>query len=265
MNPSTKELAQFAAETAKAAGQALLDRFGAALEVQTKDGNPRDLVTDADLAAERAIIGAIARRFPDHGVLSEEAGSSGPASDYLWVIDPLDGTTNFSQGIPFFAVSVALLKQGAPVVGVVYHPTSGELFYAQRGGGAFVGGRPLAVSPQGALERAMVCVEWGKSEASLDRGLRDLVRVTRRANKLRALGSAALNLAYVAAGRLDAFVVNGLHPWDVAAGALLVEEAGGSVTPSAWGRIADPSGLLVATNATLHDGLLNLLRRSQTG
>ncbi|MBI4496353.1 MAG: inositol monophosphatase [Chloroflexi bacterium] len=266
MNPSTAECAAFAAEVARAAGQALMARFGAALDVQAKGGNLRDLVTDADRAAEGVILEALTRRFPDHAVLSEEAGALGPASDYLWLVDPLDGTTNFSRCIPLFAVSLALLEAGRPLLGVVYHPVTGELFHALRDHGAFLGDQRLEGSTQSTLERAAICVEWGKSEASVRHGLRQLVRVARQANKLRALGSAALNLAYVAAGRLDAFVVDGLYPWDVAAGVLLVQEAGGRVTPPVLPVPVpppqEPGGLLVASNAALHDALLRCLGAS---
>ncbi len=229
---------------ARAAGQILLRHFEGALEVTTKS-SPLDLVTSADRAAEAAILDALRRACPDHSYLAEESGLSGhdpedgplpPPGGLRWVIDPLDGTTNFAHGFPHFCVSIALCDESGPRVGVVHDPLRGETFAAARGQGATLrrgDGEPrtLAVTHKSALQQALVATGFAYQRATLAaNNLAETARMVPRIRDLRRAGSAALDLAYVAAGRLDGYWEFHLQPWDLAAGALLVQEAGGALT-----------------------------------
>src|ERR671921_134238 len=219
----------FAIQTAREAGKILADKFGRALQVSNK--GDIDLVTEADLAAERLIVERIRSYHPRHRILTEESGDVAEAgaadSAHKWIIDPLDGTTNYAHGYPCFCVSVALEHEGSVVVGVVYDPTRDEMFAAERGGGATLNGRSLRVSETSDLNAALLCTGFPydvRDRGDFARHFRNFIM---RAQSVRRDGAAALDLAYVAAGRFDAFYEEGLRPWDVAAGVLLVEEAGG--------------------------------------
>jgi myo-inositol-1(or 4)-monophosphatase len=190
-----------------------------------------EVVTDVDRASEALIVAAIRAQFPDHRVVAEEGGGVEGSSRYTWLIDPLDGTNNYAHAFPFFSVSLALLEDDQPLLGVVYDPLRDELFAAQRGGGARCNGRLLAVSRVERLGAALLTTGFPYNRFSeSDNNLREFGRLLLRAQDVRRPGSAALDLAYVAAGRSEGHWELGLHPWDVAAGALLVTEAGGSVT-----------------------------------
>ena len=253
----------FAIQTAREAGKILADKFGRALRVTNK--GDIDLVTEADIAAERLIVERIRSYHPRHAILTEESGdviSLGDAgSGYKWVIDPLDGTTNYSHGYPVFCVSVALEHEGRIVLGVVYDPTRDELFAAERGQGATLNGRGLRVSETGELNSALLCTGFPydvRDRGDFARHFRNFIM---RAQSVRRDGAAALDLAYVAAGRFDAFYEEGLRPWDVAAGVLLVEEAGGRVThyDGSPFRIYTPP--IAASNGLIHEAMLEVLRQ----
>lgn len=219
-----------------------------------------DLVSDADKASEALILGAIRERFPDHAILSEESGASPGPSDYTWVVDPLDGTLNYVHGFPFYSVSIALARAGEPLLGVVYDPLRGELFAAERGQGARANGRRLGVSATTSLGQALLTTGFPYSRFSQpDNNLREFAHLSMRAREIRRSGSAALELSYIAAGRSDGHWELELNPWDLAAGALLVREAGGLV--SDWqGRpwaLAEPR--IVASNGRIHAELLHEL------
>jgi myo-inositol-1(or 4)-monophosphatase len=199
------------------------------LKVELKGRN--DFVSEADRAAENAVIDTILKHYPDHAILAEESGPQGE-SEYLWVIDPLDGTTNFLHGFPVFAVSVGLLHRGRPEHAAVYDPLRQELFTASRGRGAQLDGRRIRVSGCKALDRALIGTGFPFRDANL--GFEPYMSMLRKAIQhtagVRRAGAAALDLCYVAAGRLDAFWETGLSPWDLAAGALIIREAGGIVS-----------------------------------
>lgn len=219
-----------------------------------------DVVTDADRASEALIVEAVRARYPDHGILAEEGGQIAGVSEYQWVIDPLDGTLNYLHGLPLYSVSLAVLRGGEPYIGVVYEPTRGELFAAERGAGARCNGRRLRVSPTPRLAGAILTTGFPYERTSVaDNNLREHERLLMRCQDVRRTGSAALELAYVAAGRVDAHWELGLKPWDVAAGALIALEAGGTVTD--WeGRPWRPDGgRLVASNGRIHAELLGEL------
>lgn len=254
-----RELLRDAVTAARLGGAVLRAMFRRQPETRLKSG-PRDLVTEADLAAERVILDYLRERYSHHGWISEEAGAAASEAPLVWVIDPLDGTSNFAHGFPHFCVSIALLERGRSRLGVVYDPIRRELFTAVRGGGARLGRRRLTVSTVDALERAMVTTGFPYEPPEQRRAAADLTaRVIERVQMLRRSGSAALDLAYVAAGRLEAHFEFGLSLHDVAAGLLLVHEAGGRAEElflPGW-----RTGYLASNGTALHDELLALHRR----
>ena len=249
-----------AVEAALAAGRIHRQYFRNDPEI-TKKG-PIDLVTAADLAAEDQFRALIASRFPDHQVLGEEQRAAAPPAQARcrWILDPLDGTTNFAHGLALFSVSIALEVDGVLEIGVVYDPIGEELFVAERGKGARVNGRPLRVSRTATMGDALVCT--GFPYTIRDRRVQQVEVFNRflgAARAVRRLGSAALDLCYVAAGRFDGFWEEQLHPWDIAAGALIVEEAGGRLTRYDGGPIDLFGGQIVASNGPLHEQMLTVI------
>ena len=253
-----------ALEAAQAAGDVLRERLPHARTITYK--GQRDIVTDADLEAQRVIAALIAARFPEHAVLAEEGVHDADlrAPGPLWIVDPLDGTSNYSRRLPSFSVTVAVAEAGQVVVGVTHDPLRQETFYAERGQGAFVRHghdlpQPLHVSASTELDEALTGLDWARDPAVRARVLEALGRVGVACRSVRALGSSALGLAYVAAGRLDAYYHLALQPWDAAAGWLLVTEAGGQVsgpTGKAWGL---DQHALAATNGLLHNRFIETL------
>jgi myo-inositol-1(or 4)-monophosphatase len=219
-------------------------------------------VTDADIASEKAVRGVISSHFPDHGILAEEA----PAPDqlqrpYCWIVDPLDGTTNYAHGIPCYAVSVAVAKQGRLLAGVVYDPERKENFAALAGDGAWLNGVPITVSAITDLEDALAAVSFPAELTNDSPDLQAFLKAAPRCQAIRRTGSATLNLAYVASGRLDAHWAHEIHPWDAAAGILLVQEAGGVATSSRGGPFVLAEGAyLTAATSALYEALLPLVR-----
>lgn len=219
----------------------------------------RDLVTETDIAAEKTIVDLIRNRFPDHAILSEETPGGEIGEGYTWVIDPLDGTSNFTHRLPIFSVSVALLKQGQPLVGVVYDPMRDQLFVGQRGRGATRNGEPLRISAVEHLQESVVGLDWARAQKARNQVLSKLQRVAPRCHTVRILGSAALGLTYVAAGWLDGYFHLALHPWDAAAAVLLVTEAGGRSTTFDGKPYDLNSPRCVASNGRIHDALMDVL------
>lgn len=248
---------QTAIEAAHRAGRIITERYAAVHAITVK--GYRDIATEVDAAAEAAILGLIHERFPDHAILSEEAGGSGIGAGITWVVDPLDGTTNYAHRLPSFAVSVGVLEQGRPLLGVVYDPLREQTFVAERGKGATLNGVAIRASRIANLGHAVVGLDWGHADEVRERTLTYLCRVARRCGTVRAWGSAALMLAYVAAGWLDGYFNIAVKPWDAAAGVLLVAEAGGRCsTPDGGPYRVDLPGL-VATNGLVHDELLAVM------
>jgi myo-inositol-1(or 4)-monophosphatase len=260
----TRRILDVAETAARAAGEILLGFVGGALDVRNK--GEVDLVTQADRASEDRIVQIIRETFPEHAILAEEGGgaSSGAAGEFLWVIDPLDGTTNFAHGLPIWSVSIGVLRRGAPVAGVVLDPTRGECFRAARGAGAELDGRPIRVSGVGALDRALLVTGFPYDiRTSPVNNLDHFERLMLRSRAVRRLGSAALDLCYVACGRFDGFWELKLHPWDVAAGVLLVEEAGGRVTRFGGEPFDVFDSELVAAGPSLIGSLQEVLREGK--
>jgi len=224
----------------------------------------KDFVSEVDRSAEAAIIEVLNKAFPEHAILAEESGLQGGAGgEYRWIIDPLDGTTNFLHGYPQFAVSIALSRRGRLYQGVVYDPLKQDLFTASRGQGAQLNGRRIRVSKQASLDTALLGTGFPvKHRAHIEPYLAQFRALLERTAGLRRAGAAALDLAYVACGRLDGFWELGLSPWDIAAGALLIEEAGGMVTDIEGGVAFLDSGAVVAANPTLIKPLLRCLREA---
>lgn len=223
---------------------------------------PIDLVTTADLEAEADVRSLIATRFPDHAVLGEEGPPSGDAdARYRWIVDPLDGTTNFAHGIAFFCISIALEIDGELQVAVVYDPLAEELFTAERAGGARLNGHLISVSSTSALDDALLCT--GFPYTIHDRRGHQLdvfAAFLSRARAVRRLGSAALDLCYVAAGRFDGFWEEHLNPWDMAAGVLIVQEAGGRVSRYDGSAFSLRGGQIVASNGALHGVMTGVIQ-----
>jgi len=244
------------------AGAAVLQRYfrSAGLEVRTKAQN--DFVTQADHESEAVLVAELLRRFPDHRILAEEGSlNSAATGDYEWVIDPLDGTTNFLQGLPVWAVSVACRRGNELLAGVVLDPQGGNVFAAARGGGAFWNGRRMRVSDRPSLSGAFLATGYPfRAKAALDLYLGLFRGVFTEARAIRRCGAAALDLAYVAAGVYDGFFEFRLAPWDIAAGALLIEQAGGVLSDLDGGERYLEAGNVLAGSPGVHAGLLAVTR-----
>ena len=224
-------LLNVAVMAARRAGSALIKKMANLEKLRVERKGYNDYVSEADVAAERAIISCIHKHYPDHAILAEESGSAGE-SDTIWIIDPLDGTTNFVHGFPVFAVSIGVQVKGRIEHGVVYDPLRQELFTASRGQGAYLDDHRIRVSGQTKLERALIGTgfPFREAETQVEPYMTMLAKVLKNTSGIRRPGAAALDLAYVAAGRLDAFWETGLKPWDLAAGTLLIREAGGIIS-----------------------------------
>ncbi len=252
----------FAINMARDAGRILAERFGRALTISNK--GDIDLVTEADLASERFIIERIQTHYPRHQILAEESGTSTASeqqSEYKWIIDPLDGTTNYAHGYPCFCVSIALEHTASRqiVVGVIHDPTRDELFAAERGQGATLNGRRIRVTDTDDLNRALLCTGFPYDVRERGDFARHFTNFINHAQAVRRDGSAALDLAYLACGRFDGFWEEGLRPWDVAAGTLLVEEAGGRVSRYDGAHFDVYTPPILASNGIIHDAMMRVL------
>lgn len=252
----------FAKQIAFDAGTLLVQRLGSALVSNKGD---IDLVTEADIAAEELIIDRIRSYYPKHSILAEESGEAiavgNLASSWKWIIDPLDGTTNYAHGYPCFCVSIGLELDGELQLGVVYDPMRNEMFAAEKGEGATLNDRRIRVSDVEELNRAMLCTGFPYNVRERPDFAREFAIFTMNAQAVRRDGSAAIDLAYVACGRFDGFWEDGLNPWDMAAGVLLIQEAGGRVTNFEDQKLSIYTKKVLATNGLVHDPMLKLLAR----
>jgi myo-inositol-1(or 4)-monophosphatase len=253
-----------AVEAVLKAGEIQVARLGTGFRVDPK--GRRDIVTEVDLEVERMFRAAMAQRFPDHGVLAEELVETRPVGgpNHRWLFDPIDGTVNFVHGLPFFCASLALEVNGEIEIAAVYDPSRRELFTAERNRGAWLGGQPLHVSTVDRLEEAVLGTGFPHGAGVRVRAMENLLsEYAVRARAIRRLGSAALDLCYVACGRMDGFWDRNLKPWDTAAGALIVREGGGTVTALDGGPFSHESGSALASNGRVHDEMLSVMRAAQ--
>ena len=263
MNDTLPSYLSVCEEAARSAGAIIRDLLGTTNIRQKR--NPSDLVTEADLAAQRAIESIILGAFPDHRFLGEEGSLTSASqlgtSEFCWIVDPLDGTTNFVHGVPLFGTSIALTQGTDVLCGVFYNPMTEEFFSAAKGYGAFLNGKQIHVSTCFALEGALVAVGFPTVVEHDSPDLLAFLRSIRVCQSIRRTGSSVLNLAYVAAGRFDASWAFRTHPWDIAAGIVLVKEAGGIVTKPDGSPIdfSDPAPVCAAANETLHQKLMTVL------
>jgi myo-inositol-1(or 4)-monophosphatase len=249
---------KIAVEAALESGMFIKKSVGKALKVSYKGRD--NIVTDVDKKCESIIIKKVLTAFPGHSVLSEECGRINGPSPYKWIIDPLDGTTNFAHAFPFFCVSIGLERSGCAILGVVYDPVRDELFVAEEGQGASLNGKKISVSGTGRLSNSFLATGFSYGFRKKDRNIRNFRNFLTRSLAIRRAGSAALDLCYVACGRFDGFWEMDLHPWDSAAGALIVREAGGRVTKFDGSPYSHYDKDVLATNSSIHRSMLNILR-----
>ncbi len=248
----------FAAEIAIKSGRYINKHVGKVKTISYK-GEINNLVTNVDKRSEEMIIRAIKKEFPAHSVLAEESGGHNGQKEFIWVVDPLDGTINFAHTFPVFCVSIGLLQKGVPKIGVVYDPTRGELFTAIKGEGARLNGRRICVSKNKTVGDSLVATGFSYKVQDKKRNIKYFAKMLQSAQAMRRPGSAAIDLSYVACGRLDGFWELNLSPWDTAAGCLLVEEAGGVVTTINGGKYDIFKKEIVATNAAIHSEMIKIL------
>lgn len=254
--------AQVGTAAALSAGKLLMERLRTGFSISHK--GVTNLVTEVDIAAEKLIVSRILESYPDHAILAEENHASSKRGEYTWIIDPIDGTTNYAHGYPVFAVSIGLEIKGELAWGIVYNPNLEEVFTARSGSGAFCNGAPIRVSGIADLGLSLLATGFPYDIRTSKGNLDHFVAFMLRSQAVRRAGSAALDLCYVAAGRFDGFWEVELHPWDTAAGFLIVREAGGRVTDfnGAHGSIYRPE--VVASNGLIHEQILKVLRSGKS-
>lgn len=254
-----------AIEAAREAGKYLKFSVGKVRSIEIKKGEERNLVSEIDKTSEAKIISIIRRHYPTHAILAEESGENAATSDYKWVIDPLDGTTNFLHGLPIFCVTIGIEYRGEIIAGVVYDPNLDELFTAEKGSGAFCNGKRMKVSTATELINSLLVTGFPYDIArNPDNAVGHFVNFLMEGQGLRRLGSAALDLSYVAAGRMDGFWEVNLNPWDMAAGILFVTEAGGRVTDFSGKTSSIYTRQVLATNGLIHESMLGVLRKGMS-
>lgn len=252
-----------AVEAALAAGRLQRSRFASSFTIDLKGA--KDLVTELDIASERLIVNMLLDRFPGHGILAEEADYPLGDGVHTWVIDPIDGTTNFAHGYPWFCSSIALERSGELVAGVIHNPMTDELFTATAGGGAFMNGRRLKVSQRQPLAASLLATGFPYDCATdPENNFEQFIRFQKAARGIRRAGAAALDLAYLAAGRLDGFWEIKLKPWDVAAGVLLIREAGGTVSAFDGSAYEIRNHRILASNGLIHTEMIKILAQEGT-
>ncbi len=257
-SPNLTKLEDTALEVAKEAGQFLGKNLGRVIEADRKSSRI-DLVTQYDKKSEAMIVDIIRDRWPDHAILAEESVSQEKSSPYKWIIDPLDGTTNYAHGYPVFSVSVALQYQEEIIVGVVYDPVREEIFQATRDKKVTLNGNKIRVSEKDSLGDSLLATGFPYDLGRMDKNLKFFGKFAHKAQGLRRAGSAALDLSYVACGRLDGFWEFDLHPWDLAAGSLVVEMAGGKLSNFQGKKFSVYHGQVLATNGRIHESMVEVL------
>ncbi len=250
-----------AIQAATQAGAMLMKKFTTHNRANVRTKRKHEVVTPSDLASEKIILRAIKKNFPSHKILSEEAGKTGSdESDYLWVVDPLDGTTNFSMGNPLFSISIALTKNNQIILGIIYIPFLDELYLAEQDKPATLNNKKIEVSEENKINNALLTFCHGNDEESIKRAINIHYHFKTAAKDIRQIGSAAIELAWVARGKTEAIIIPGAHSWDVAAGILLVRQAGGTVTDMLGHDWTLNSEGIIATNKKISDNLIRLVK-----
>ncbi len=252
----SKEL-EVAIDATMEAGKILLKYYGKVSKCYKPD---KSLVTKADAESEETIKSILTKEFPNHSFLGEESGYDKAESDYSWIVDPLDGTTNYTIRNPFFDVSIALVCKEEPILGVVYYPYEGEIFYAEKNGGAHLNGKKIKVSDNDEIDKSILTFCHGNEEKDINNIINIFGKLKLTTSNVRQIGAAALELCYVACGRVESFLMAGVNPWDVAAGAIIVKEATGKVSNFDGNPFTMNSHDILASNGKIHDRLLGILR-----
>lgn len=250
---------EIAIKAVKEAEKIVMSYYGKEKTIQNK--GEFDLVTKADVEAENKIVEIIKNKFPEHGFILEESDNFNESSEYVWIIDPIDGTTSFAHNYPMFSISIALFKNKEPLLGVVFAPYMKELFHAEKGKGAFLNNKKISVSKITSLKKSIVATGFPYEERK--RTLKYLEKILEIAQGIRRSGSAAIDICYIAAGRVDAYYELGLKIMDTVAAQLILKEAGGKVTDFEGNEILDNYEKVVASNNLVHDELLNLLKEGE--
>ena len=262
---NTKEILKVAEIAAKAGGEVLKKYFRNKITISEKfDSESYNLVTNADTEAEEAILAVIKKHFPDHSILAEESASKASLGDNTWIVDPLDGTNNFAHSIAQFAVSIAFYHQGKALVGIVYNPISEETFSAIKGQGAYLNGEKISVSKSTTLKTSLVCTGFYYDRGQMMQDTLNAIKELFENNihGIRRMGAASLDLCFTAAGRFDSYFELKLAPWDFAAGALIVEEAGGKVTDCKGQEISAQYSSILASNTLTHQQILEIISKN---
>jgi len=257
-----EELLKLAIKAAKSAGEITLNYFNKNIEITHKGNLDNDLVTEVDKKSEKCIIDIVKEQYPEHLFLAEESGMTGTTSDVKWIIDPLDGTVNYAHGVPIFSISIAVEVKGEIVVGVVFDPTRNELFTSTKGKGTFLNGNKISVSNSTELSKSMIVTGFPYNVKTNPLNCIDIFKSFLLSSRaLRRLGSAAIDAAWVAAGRFDGFYEVMLQPWDSAAGALLVSEAGGKTTNFTNDVFSVYEKSIIFTNGKIHNEMKELIKK----
>ena len=255
------EKQEFIIKTAYKAGDILRQTFGQTLKTKTKSVKG-DIVTEVDLMSEAYIILQITKKFPEHNILSEEKGSKNNKSEYTWIIDPLDGTRNYSLGIPMFGVTIALAHKNEIVLGVIFDPIHDELYFTQKGKGAYLNGNKIRVNNEKEIEDMVYGIGGPRQRINIKKYSKWMKELAMHSTYIRTVGSAVQELSMVGIGRSEASILGGCWPWDVAAGGLLIQEAGGKITKidgKKWDPLLDNQEIL-ATNSKVHNKILKLIK-----
>ncbi|MEI7590244.1 MAG: inositol monophosphatase family protein, partial [Deltaproteobacteria bacterium] len=259
MQSNNNQMKEVALAVALKAGHFLKDTIKNVHTIEYK--GEIDIVTEADKMAEEIIVGSLQKNFPHHDILSEEVGSINRGSEFRWIIDPLDGTTNFAHAYPVFCVSIALEVAGDVVLGVIYNPMLDEMFFVRKGDGSFLNGKPILCSNEKELGKSLLATGFPYDiRSNQDNNLNYFSVMAKRARAIRRAGSAALDMAYLAMGRFDGFWELRLKAWDTAAGALLIREAGGMVTDLEGNEFTLSSPHILASNGKIHEQMLTVLK-----
>jgi len=246
----------------KEAGEVVREGFNKNLKIEYKS-NESDLVTNIDKASEKLITDFVKKKYPSHGILAEESGRIKEGTEYIWIIDPLDGTVNFAHGLPIFSISIGIQKNGKTIAGVVYDIAQNILYSAESGGGAFANDEKIKVSDNSNLAHSILVTGFPYNiHQNPFNALEKFVSLTRKARGIRRLGSAAIDFCYVARGVFDGFWEVYLNPWDICAGKLILEEAGGNVTDFSGEQIGVDSKQILASNGKIHNDMLEILKQS---